>query len=438
VKVLFINDSTSSSNWGDRAAAVSLMAMVGQSGGQIVYAVTEQNLWDSSFGKPSQGLSPSHEGKAREMARLCLPPVVLDARRWVLSRRGGGGQDQHELIPTAWEDFEGAAARVRQEQEHGWPAVLSAMDDADVTVIHGASLHGNLLVPRTILFLTYLAKTRFGKPVMIVNHTADLENAVLRRMAEHVYPLFDDVVYRDPISAERLAPAYGGRFAADTAFWFKPAGKDAWAPLARRPTYLDVWPDTGSFDPDRPYLCLGGSSSFHDRASWDSLVDGYSAVIGHLRSTYSGTVVLTASAELDEPVFRVLARRFGLPLIGVRTPVQQAVDILGNADAYIGGRWHPSIFALRGGTPLLPLSSQTVKMKALANMTGSPETFDTLDLRREAPAIGRQLTHVLEQGDELRRRIAVWAAEKADNSWDNVAYLIENRAVAGSAEDTHT
>ena len=115
----------------------------------------------------------------------------------------------------------------------------------------------------------------------------------------------------------------------------------------------------------------------------------------------------------------------------MRTPIQQAVDVVGNADAYIGGRWHPSIFALRGGAPLIPLSSQTVKMQALADMAGSPAPFDALHLGREAAAISRQLSLFLDEGADLRSKLAAWAAEMAENSWDNVAYLDELRARVG-------
>ena len=434
MKVLFINDSTSSSNWGDRAAAISLRAMIGQCGGEITHAITEESLWHASFGAPSSNVPASPSGRAsREKVKLLIPPVVLQARHQVLSRRPDDGPEQ--LIPEAWDDFEVAAAKVCREQRYGWPAVLRAVDDADVAVIHGASLHshGVTIIQRTDLFLTYLIKTRFGKPVVITNHTADLGNAALRRIAEHVYPLFDDVVYRDSISADRWASVLGGRFAADTAFWFEPAPRETWALLAGRPTYFDVWPDTAAFDPSGPYLCVGGSSIFHERKDWESVVNGYSALIQHLRSVYSGTIVLTASADLDQPVFRELAERFDLPLIGVTTPVQQVVDILGNADAYIGGRWHASIFALRGGTPLLALSSQTFKMQALAGMAGSsPATFDALALGSEAHAVGRYLSQTLEQGGELRAKLRAWADEMAENSWDNVAFLRRHQREHGS------
>ncbi len=161
-------------------------------------------------------------------------------------------------------------------------------------------------------------------------------------------------------------------------------------------------------------------------------VSGYTLLIKHLQSVYSGQIVLTASDTTDHTVFRLLAARLGLPLVGPATPVQQAVDILGNADAYIGGRWHPAIFALRGGTPVVPLSSNTFKMRALTDMAGlSSATFDFRNLGQEASAIGQQLLSYLEQGNDLRSRLRSWADEMAESSWDNVSYLDGLRARMG-------
>ena len=132
--------------------------------------------------------------------------------------------------------------------------------------------------------------------------------------------------------------------------------------------------------------------------------------------------------------FRALARRYSLPLVGVRTPVQQAVDILGHADAYIGGRWHPSIFALRGGTPLVALSSQTFKMGALTGMPGaSPRTFDALDPYRDADGIVEQLSAFLAQGAMLREETRSWAGQMAEMIWGNVDYLARMESAPNKA-----
>jgi hypothetical protein len=407
------------------------MTMARARGARFIHVVTEQAIWDSTFGPASDGFSASPAPRSRALARQWLPPAALEARRWVLARRKDGGQDQHQLIPTEWDEFEPAARRVLHQTGHGWPQLLGAMQEADAVLIHGSSLHGNFIFPNTIMFLTFLAKTRFKTPVVIANHTADLSDPVLRRIAENVYPLFDDVVFRDPISPDKLASLCDGRYAGDTAFWFEPAPREPWDSVTRRPGYFDVWPDTATIDTSAPYVCIGGSSIFHDRRDWGSLTASYATLVEHLGSVYEGAVVLTASAELDEPVFRAIARRYDLPLVGVRTPVQQAVDILGNADAYVGGRWHPSIFALRGGTPLVGLTSQTFKMRALADAPGaSSQTFDALDPGRHAQGIGAQLLALLEQGDELRTQVRAWADTMAEMSWGNVDYLARHGGAA--------
>lgn len=373
MKVLFVNDSTSSSNWGDRAAAVSLRQMIRALGGRIIRSVTEEDLWRSTFDHPDIELPEEVVAKesSRDQLKLFVPPVVFRTRRKLLHLDDHPAQ---QFIPQTWDDFGPASERVRHETGFGWPDLLQAMEDADVVVIHGASLHahGNTIIQRTILFLAYLAKTRYSTPVVLANHTADLSSADLLRVARNVYPLVDDAIYRDPISAERWSKVLGGHYAPDTAFWFEPAPRETWLPFAGRPTYFDVWPDEAAFDPSEPFVCLGGSSRFHERKDWESLLKGYETLVLRLREAYSGTILLLASADLDQLPFRTLASRLHLPIIGVNTPVQQAVDILGSADAYIGGRWHPSIFAIRGGTPLIALSSQTFKMQALATLAGSP------------------------------------------------------------------
>jgi len=424
VNVAFINDSTSNPNWGDRAAAISLMAMVETAGGRIAHAVTEDALRASIFTeKPAPVGAGSPETLTHRAIRLCVPPLFPAVGRRLRRRPDDGGPSG--LIPQEWGEFERAAEAAAREPRYGWPVLLSALGRADLVVIHGdGAMVGNDVIPRTDLFLAYIAKRRLGRPVIIVNHTADFDHPDLRGMAEHVYPLFDDVVFRDPVSAERCASFCACRYAPDTAFAFQPAARDAWASLAGRPTFFDIWPDTASFDPARPYLCVGGSSLVW--AAWDpdDMTAGLVDLVRGIRSIYPGQVVLTASDVAEHGVFAAVAAELGLPLIGVTTPVQQAVDILGNADAYVGGRWHPSIFALRGGAPVVALDAKTFKMRALLDSAGLPSrTFDVRQGARDAPALLGLLADHLEQGAELRRRLRAWAEEQAKASVGNVRYL---------------
>ena len=434
MKVLFINDSTTSANWGDRAAAISLKSMVAASGGRIVRSVSEDDLALSSFGGHFTHLEDPPTNRHREAVRALIPPFILAARRRMF--KGVDLTAANRVIPERWEGFPDAAKAVLEARTGTWPSLVGAIRAADVTVIHGdGAMVGNGIIPRTDLFLAYLAKRRLGTPVIMVNHSADFAHPELRRMAENVYPLFDDVVFRDPVSAERCATLCTGRFAADTAFWFEPAPRETWAAIARRPTYFDVWPDTATFDPSEPYLCLGGSSLHGTAWRPTAVARDYAALVRKLRSVYDGQIVLTLSGLQELEVFRPLARELDLPLVAPTTPVQQGVDLLGNADAYIGGRWHTAIFALRGGAPVVALSAKQGKMGSLMLAAGLPTTeFDAFALASSSEDITKSLLDHLRAGQDLRRTLRTWADGMAVNCWDNVAYL-RNFASTGQDPD---
>ncbi len=421
-KILFINDSASQRNWGDRAAAISLRTMMGGLGGEIVAVITERELHRSAFleGPPLPETPPPMS--AKDVLRPFIPPVILQARNRLVAERADSRKES--VIPDAWGRFE-KSAKVVLGRANPWPALPAAIEGCDLAVIHGnGAMVGNGVHPRALLFLAYLAKKHFGKPVVMVNHTADFEHPALLEMARNVYPLFDDVVFRDTISVERWADLGGGRYAPDTAFHFAPYRRDEWVPLAKRLSFFDVWPDTGAFDPSRPYLCLGGSSVYAQHAGVNTVVGSWIHLIERLRRAYPHQIVLTASDVVDAEVFRSVAARLGLPLIGLHTSVQQSVDVLGNADAYIGGRWHAGIFALRGGAPLISLTAKTFKMRALGEMAGLPaSSFDAFDLEAGGVAIVNHLLALLEQGDALRAKLRLWAEGMSVGCWDNLRYL---------------
>jgi hypothetical protein len=207
------------------------------------------------------------------------------------------------------------------------------------------------------------------------------------------------------------------------------------AELARRLTYFDTWPNRANFDPSEPYLCLGGSSLLWTAWKPAEMARDFVALIEHIRSVYPGQIVLVASDMGEQIIFESIAPQLDLPLIGVRTPVQQAVDIVGNGDAYVGGRWHPAIFALRGGAPVVAMTAKTFKMQSLMRSAGLPETtFDAFDLAGNKDSMIHVLLDHLEGGDELRNRLRNWARAEAEHAWEHVAYLREcqrDRGLAG-------
>lgn len=430
VKVLLINDSSSNPNWGDRAAAIALKRMILEQGGSLHAILTEDDLTQSRFfeTRPKEFFPQPHKRTVREWINLLETKVIHKLCEKLHIELEEPAETR--WLPHSLEEFEASVKHVFEETETFGP-LIKAIEGAELVMVHGnGGMVGDGIFPRTLLFLAYLAKTRFSKPVALVNHTADLENPILNEMASAIYPMLDDVAYRDELSVEKYRDRWPGRYAADTAFLFVPASKKEWVALAKRPTYFDVWPDQAVFNPERPYICVGGSSIYSFDGPVQHYVDGFIALARHLQEYYDGQVVLTASDIKDQTLLRPVACQLNLPLVGLTTPVQQVVDILGNAQAYIGGRWHPSIFALRGGAPVIPLASKTFKMQALAKMAGlATPPYNPLELADSTQAIWETLDSFLMQGERLRQRIRCWAKAQAESSRENIKFLIENRRV---------
>jgi len=431
LNILFVNDSSSNPNWGDRAAAMALRKIIEESGARIQYTITEDNLRDSIFfPEDSSGDGADSDSRSwKDRLRPLVPPIALELRERTIIALGLTENDSGGFAPATADDLEPRSLALRDD-EGQFSKLRSAMLACDVVVIHGdGGMFGNGVIPRTKLFLAYAARKMFDKPVMLINHTADLSHPNLDQMAAVVYPMLSDVTYRERISEARCEGRWPGRYSPDSAFLFKPLDREVFRTVASRPHYYSIWPDSADFDPARPFICVGGSSalSYDENRPPFEYTRQFASLIAHLRTVYDGQILLTVSDRIDEPVMRAVATRLDLPLVGLTIPVQQAVDILGNADAYVGGRWHAGIFGLRGGTPIVPLASKTFKMPALIEMAGLANTvFDLAELDERKVDIGRCLVEVLNQGDDLRHHLRDWAASQAENCRDNISFLDRN------------
>jgi polysaccharide pyruvyl transferase WcaK-like protein len=304
-----------------------------------------------------------------------------------------------------------------------------ALQNCDIVVINGeGSIYGKQRKGRAMLYIAYLAKSVFQKPCILVNHTADLSDPAMRKMAATVYPLLDDVVFREPLSAETCREFCRGQKAdvvGDAAFAYKPIFHAAWAEVAGRNGYFSAFPASADgFDLSKPYICLSGSSLYlrEETKQYDP-VPGFVHLYRRLQEA-CGQVVLVAPSTTDERIFMAVADEVRCPVIGCHCSVQQGVDILGNSALYIGGRWHEAIFALTGGTPIITLTGNTFKMQALAKMIGlDAPTFDALSLREETPRIVKLAETYLSQGASLRDQVSKRVAQISTTIPDNVRYL---------------
>lgn len=303
-----------------------------------------------------------------------------------------------DSVPLRFTDYEKAARRALRsaafEQE------CEAMEACDLLFVNGeGSIYDRQRKGRMILFLAFLGIRYFRKPVCIVNHTAALNDPETRAAAFAVYPELADVVFREPISARQFEGVCRFAVAADAAFAYQPEATG----LHAATRYLK---NRELFDVERPYVCVGGSSIYlrPDRPSYDP-VPAFVRLCSELRLRY-GQVVLTASCATDERLFYRVVRELPMPLLCVDTPTQTAVDILGAAACYIGGRWHPAIFALTGGTPVVVLSANTFKTAGLVEHVGmSGRVYDALRLHAEVPEILAATERLIASGPTARTTI---------------------------------
>ena len=416
MKVYFVNDTSLNINWGSRAASYMLRRMIETSGSHISATLPLSQLAQIDWGSKS-----STQKAYAAISKTFAKPKKLSSIAQIVLRQIPPYLP--DMVPKRWQDFESCAEQVMKQS---WLSdIKSALLGCDVVMLNGeGGIFGQQRESRMMFFIAYLAKQYFNKPVALVNQTSDLSDPVLYEMAKHIYPKLDDVVFREPISAELCKDFSTGFIAADTGFAFEPAPLKAWLEVASKPGYFHYYPESsGEFNPKEPYVCVGGSSIYYrkDRPSYDPVV-GFSKLCERLLEQTQ--VVLTASAAADLPIFEPIAKNLNLPLIRPATPPQQAVDLLAHSAAYIGGRWHSSIFAFTGGAPVVALGAHTFKVASLLKqMELDIQPFKALDLERESDGIVSLLNNYLSQGPSLRHSLRSKARALGELSWENVRVL---------------
>lgn len=289
--------------------------------------------------------------------------------------------------------------------------IAGILRQCEVVVLNGENyLRSGAYKGRMLLFLAYLATKVYGKPCILMNHSAELDEPALAEIAAEVYPLLEEVHFRDDHSAESCASLVRpGRWKVipDVAFAVPAAPISDWGDMGRRLGQFSAWPDLAEgFDPTRPYVTVCASSIFGQPQHQH--LDGAPAFTRLCRRLNEkvGPVVLTAPCESDSAIMRKVQKSTGFPLIGINLPVRQAIDIVGNATVHVGGRWHPGIFAATGGTPTVALGANSHKMHSLMRMLGMDRpVFDALQLDAHLDAIVDQAESLRAAGAPLRQRL---------------------------------
>lgn len=415
-RVLLVSDNRDNANWGSRATTMALLELMA-----------------------AAGLSPSDrvlDGEVRSRVALADGPVAGRLlRQPALARLAGaglarGGRTRLSMERLGVRDAvsDDPAETVRRWRRSGREPLaewIARVERADAVVVNGEG---------SMIFTTpSRLEQRFHLAVMQLAHEADVpfayvnalvadpangpRNAATVAATQRLLPQASLVTTRDPWSQaflREVAPEVASVYVPDSVFAWKGRlgrGRD----LLARPEYLTPFHDRpdrlGTWDFQRPYICVGGSSEAAKEpkraaASYQRLLQalpelGYPVVV---------TVSSTGDAFLEE-----LAHELGLPLVPADTNVMVATEILAHAELVVTGRYHPAILAGLGGVPGVLLGADSHKTASVQQMLGYPDihVFAEQPTAADVSAILQRARRVLAERQRWQEAIETALALRA-------------------------
>lgn len=285
---------------------------------------------------------------------------------------------------------------------------------SDVVIANGeGAFYRNERKGKYILFLLYLAKVIYKKPVMLVNHMFDVKSEELLSLCQKIYPLLDKVVFRDHTSLQifqKSVPGVAAEVAGDAAFSHAPTGKDFSRYLLQNPKIMDTYYGHANSWPvnfKRPFVIIGGSSIIFK----PFFVKGYNAVeeFTHFVKAFQkeNINVVIAMVCPGDKFLKEVAQMTGAPFVSVETSTQLAVDFFSEASCFISGRYHPMILASVSGTPTIAFDSNSHKTRSLHELLGLIDQpyFELKNLRADTPAIIKHVRSIIDHEQAIRAKI---------------------------------
>ncbi|MDQ1431660.1 MAG: hypothetical protein QOF40_2262 [Actinomycetota bacterium] len=400
--ITLLCDNTDSPNWGCRATSLALHDCLHRPDRRV--RAFPRGLGVRTIARlPGRGVPKSVARLANRVAGRMN--AVSGPRTRTLARH-------LDAIDT---DFDASADRVVRaaRSNRRWGELVDAIRDSSMVVING---EGSMIFTspprRDLLFQMTMARVaqRAGVPVHYVNAmvspcpaTGQHDDTV--RACVPVLADCASVVLRDPVSAEYLLSLGGSRTNASCA----PDALFSWASwddaTAAPATFgvLDSFPERAVAFAGRPalpgsYVALSGAS-VPPGVAREGWVQRFTDLAHAIEKTTGLPVVLVAPDAGDE-FLRGVGEALGTPVVGPTAPLVAGCGLLASASAYVSGRYHPSIMATLGGTPLVNFGANSHKLHGLAHLLGEPlPTLPTVDDRDFVEAVVTQLTKALTTGD---------------------------------------
>lgn len=355
--VLFVNDTSSGTNWGSQATSKALRKLILDADSNIRatrYKSTLRKFESNPHLDARQYLPSAIRNFAESALRFDLPGMYNSTRF-------------KDALPRRYAQFEEYADAALEGGV--FESTLDRISEVDTLVINGEGLvyTSEDRCTRHLFFLAYIAKELLDTECFVVNLTIDPYDDTILKMAEKVLPMVDGVVFREPVSAQKYGNlCQTSSSGADPVFSMRNYNSRQEMIEDYDKGKIDVRPyGDRDFDPSEPYVCVAGSSKFPTESSYN--VEGYRQLCGGLKNM-GIQVLLIVSAKSDEKLLAPVSEEMDVSMLGLNVSIEDSLKVMSNSSLYIGGRYHPMIFSAKGGVPIIPLSANTHKIEGLLQL----------------------------------------------------------------------
>jgi len=420
-KILFFGDYIPARNYGSIATTEAMKNLVEGLGEE-----NEVRYIDSRYYRkqaPENGFPPytiSFKEKSFKKKLADYAPVVRKLWRGVKQK-----DDSKIHVPYKFSMYEDYYAQM--EKGEILPYEMKMIGWADVVIfqgegllVHGIDKYGKYVLPGLYqLFMLWVVKTKFGKPVSMVNHAVDPENTDAEEMIKHIYPLVDYVAVRERMSVKVLEKlgVTNGKFVPDALFAYKPEAN--WKPSAEISQQIDF---------SKPYIVLGDTSGilqqkYFSSVKWD-IEEIYSEMVKRLQEVVPQVIFLDGFRGMNKGINNVIINnKLGFISL-LNCSYQDLFHVFKGAELFISGRWHNSILASMANTPVILMGADSHKTKALYDILGyEGHFFDLAPLPIHMDELVEATRDTLARKQSIKKELTKNIGNLSLQAEENVAHL---------------
>jgi hypothetical protein len=249
------------------------------------------------------------------------------------------------------------------------PEFIKSLESVDSVIINGGgAIHGASAYALKLLYFAYIAKVFFLKNVQIINHSVypqsdlELDELIICRLYKEVYDKMDFVAIRERLSSSLM----------------KILGTENRQSFDMLPLYIQQH----YTKPKRPKNRIVIADSLALTA------EGLESLMAYMQTMQGRgfeVVVLSEHTKCQTD--------FGPWTYIHPATIEEWLDIVNDAALVVSGRFHLSIAAMCLKTPMIILSSDTPKNKALTDLSPSINCLNLEDPNLYANLLGK--THYL-------------------------------------------